>query len=166
MASAYTPGLKIVSKTLVEKDRKLPLKGEVKVKKGDKVTAETVVAATDLPGNVYPLNLAGQLGCEANEIPVYLKVKEGSLIKKGDVLAETNGFFGFFKTTIESPITGSVESLSTATGQAILREPPIPVEVHAYVDGVRVETSEYAGALLTVPDLEPGEHEIRIEYKP
>lgn len=136
MASAYTPGLKIVSKTLVEKDRKLPLKGEVKVKKGDKVTAETVVAATDLPGNVYPLNLAGQLGCEANEIPVYLKVKEGSQIKKGDVLAETNGFFGFFKTTIESPITGSVESLSTATGQAILREPPIPVEVHAYVDGI------------------------------
>ena len=45
MASAYTPGLKIVSKTLVEKDRKLPLKGEIKVKKGDKVTAETVVAA-------------------------------------------------------------------------------------------------------------------------
>ena len=136
MASAYTPGLKIVSKTLVEKDRKLPLKGEVKVKKGDKVTAETVVAATDLPGNVYPLNLAGQLGCEANEINAYLKVKEGDQIKKGDILAETGGIFGFFKTTIESPITGSVESLSSATGQAILREPPIPVEVYAYVDGV------------------------------
>ena len=82
------------------------------------------------------MNLAGQLGCEANEISVYLKVKEGDNIKKGDVLAETGGFFGFFKTTIEAPITGSVESLSTATGQAILREPPIPVEVHAYIDGV------------------------------
>ncbi len=136
MASAYTPGLKIVSKTLVEKDRKLPLKGEIKVKKGDKVTAETVVAATNLPGNVYPLNLAGQLGCEANEIGIYLKVKEGDQIKKGDVLAETGGFFGFFKTVIESPITGSVESISTQTGKSILREPPIPVEVHAYVDGV------------------------------
>lgn len=136
MASAYTPGLKIVSKTLVEKDRKLPLKGEVKVNKGDKVTAETIVAATDLPGNVYPMNLANLLGCEPNEITIYLKVKEGDQIKKGDTLAETNGLFGFFKTVIESPITGSVESLSTATGQAILREPPIPVQVHAYVDGV------------------------------
>ena len=136
MASAYTPGLKIVSKTLVEKDRKLPLKGEIKVKKGDKVTAETVVAATNLPGNVYPLNLAGQLGCEANEIGLYLKVKEGDQIKKGDTLAETGGFFGFFKTVIESPITGSVESISSQTGKSILREPPIPVEVHAYVDGV------------------------------
>lgn len=136
MASAYTPGLKIVSKSLVEKDRKLPLKGKVRVKKGEKVTAETVVASTDLPGNVYPMNLAGQLGCEANEINNYLKVKEGDKIKKGDIIAETNGFFGFFKTQIEAPITGSVESLSSATGQAILREPPIPVEVHAYVDGV------------------------------
>ena len=82
MASAYTPGLKIVSKTLVEKDRKLPLKGEVKVKKGDKVTAETVVAATNLPGNVYPLNIANLLGCEPNEISVYLKKKKVTLFRR------------------------------------------------------------------------------------
>jgi hypothetical protein len=49
MASAYTPGLKIVARTLVEKDRKLPLRGRDHVKKGDKVTDETVVASTDLP---------------------------------------------------------------------------------------------------------------------
>ena len=36
----------------------------------------------------------------------------------------------------------------------------------AYVDDVRVATSEYAGALLTIPDLEAGEHTIRIEYTP
>ena len=36
----------------------------------------------------------------------------------------------------------------------------------AYVDGVRVETSEYAGALLTIADIETGEHEIRLEYNP
>lgn len=190
MASAYTPGLKIVSKTLVEKDRKLPLKGEVKVKKGDKVTAETVVAATNLPGNVYPLNIANLLGCEPNEISVYLKKKEGDTIQKGDVIAETPGFFGFFKTTIEAPITGSIESLSTATGQAILREPPIPVEVYAYVDGeidgvypeegVRVNSvatyiqgifgigGEVVGELVMVspsPDTVLDEADIKIEHK-
>jgi len=136
MASAYTPGLKIVAKTLVEKERKLPLKGQVLVKKGDKVTAETVVASTDLPGNVYPLNVANLLGCEAREITDFLVKKEGDVIEKDDVLAETQGFFGFFKTYVRSPIKGTIESLSTVTGQAILREPPIPVEVHAYVDGI------------------------------
>lgn len=136
MASAYTPGLKIVARTLVEKDRKLPLKGRVHVKKGDKVTAETVVASTDLPGNVFPLNVANLLGCEPREITDFLVKKEGDTVEKDEPIAETQGFFGFFKTFVRSPIKGTIESLSSVTGQAILREPPIPVEVHAYVDGV------------------------------
>lgn len=136
MASAYTPGLKVVARTLVEKDRRLPLKGRVHVKKGDKVTAETVVASTDLPGNVYPLNVANLLGCEAREITDFLIRKEGDFVEKDDPIAQTQGFFGYFKTFVRSPIRGTIESLSTITGQAILREPPIPVEVHAYVDGI------------------------------
>ncbi|NLF97649.1 MAG: hypothetical protein GX569_13005 [Candidatus Riflebacteria bacterium] len=136
MASAYTPGLKIVARTLVEKDRRLPLKGDVHVKKGDRVTAETVVASTNLPGNVYPVNIANLLGCEAREITDFLIKKEGDHLEKDEVMAETQGFFGFFKTLVRSPIKGTVESLSTVTGQAILREPPIPVEVYAYVDGI------------------------------
>lgn len=136
MASAYTPGLKIVARTLVEKDRRLPLKGDVHVKKGDRVTAETVVASTNLPGNVYPVNIANMLGCEAREISDFLVKKEGDFLEKDDVIAETQGFFGYFKTLVRSPIKGTVESLSSVTGQAILREPPIPVEVHAYVDGI------------------------------
>ncbi len=136
MASAYTPGLKIVARTLVEKDRKLPLKGKVHVAKGDKVTAETVVASTDLPGNVFPLNVANLLGCEPREITDFLIKKEGDFVEKDEAIAETQGFFGFFKSFVRSPIRGTIESMSTVTGQAILREPPIPVEVHAYVDGV------------------------------
>ncbi len=135
-AAAYTPGLKIVAKTLVEKDRRLPMKGVVHVKKGDRVTAETVVASTDLPGNVYPVNLANILGCEPKEIKLFLKKAEGDKLNKDEIIAETPGFFGFFKTQVKSPISGTVESLSDVTGQAILREPPIPVEVHAYVDGI------------------------------
>jgi hypothetical protein len=135
MASAYTPGLKIVSKTLVEKDRKLPLLGEVRVKKGDKVKAESVVASTNLPGNVFMVNIANLLSIEPHEIKDFLKKKEGDRVEKDDIIAETSGFFGFFKSCVRSPIKGSIENLSTATGQAVLREPPIPVEVHAYVDG-------------------------------
>lgn len=136
MASAYTPGLKVVARTLVEKDRRLPLKGRVHVKKGDKVTAETVVASTDLPGNVFPLNIANLLGCEPREITDFLIKKEGDSVEKDEPIAQTQGFFGFFKTFVRSTIKGTIESLSTITGQAILREPPIPVEVHAYVDGI------------------------------
>ncbi|GAB4283513.1 MAG: hypothetical protein Kow0029_29710 [Candidatus Rifleibacteriota bacterium] len=145
MASAYTPGLKIVAKTLVEKDRRLPMKGKVHVKKGDKVTAETVVASTDLPGNVFPVNLANMLGCEPKEIKLFLKKAEGDNVEKDEIIAETPGLFGFFKTQIKSPIKGTIESLSDVTGQAILREPPIPVQVCAYIDGVVDDIYENEG---------------------
>ncbi len=135
MASAYTPGLKIVGKTRFEKDRKLPMKGNVHVKKGDRITAEMVVASTHLPGNVTPMNVANILGCEPKEISDFMVKKQGDQLKKGEVIAETPGLWGFFKTQVQAAITGTLENVSTVTGQVILREPPIPVEVHGYVDG-------------------------------
>ena len=46
MAHAYTPGLKVTEKILVKKHRILPLKGDVIVKVGDKVSPKDVVART------------------------------------------------------------------------------------------------------------------------
>jgi len=135
MASVYTPGLKIVAKTLFHKDRKLPMKGKVHAGKDDAVKSETVVASTQLPGNVTPVNVANLLNIEPKEIPDFMKKKVGDTIMKGDMIAESPGLFGFFKTKIFAPISGTIESISAITGQLICREPPLPVEVHGYVDG-------------------------------
>ena len=62
MAHAYTPGLRVTERTHIVKTRRLPLKGQVVAKKGDEVKAETVVARTELPGNVQPVKAASILG--------------------------------------------------------------------------------------------------------
>lgn len=148
MASVYTPGLKVVAKTLFEKERKLPMRGNVKVKVGEKVTAETVVAETHLPGNPVPFNLANIMGIEPKEISDFLLKKEGDEVQKGDVIAETAGFFGWFKTQIKAPVGGNIENISTATGNLLFREPPIPVQVLAYVDGEVAEVYPEEGILV------------------
>ena len=51
MAHAYTPGLKVLHETKIDKERRLPLKGTVTVEKGKFVTPDDIVAKTDLPGN-------------------------------------------------------------------------------------------------------------------
>ncbi len=58
MGHAYTPGLKVTAKILLTKNRILPLKGEVVVNKGDRVKPDDVIARTDLPGTVEPINVA------------------------------------------------------------------------------------------------------------
>jgi hypothetical protein len=142
MAHAYTPGLRVTRQAEIVKERTLPLKGEVKVKKGDRVNADMVVASTELPGPVQIINIMGLLGCEASEVPDYMLKKEGERIKKDEVIAEAKAllpFLKFMSAKVQSPIDGSVEKISEVTGQVILREPPQPVAVKAYVDGEIIE---------------------------
>ena len=139
MAHSYTPGLTVTEQTTVRRRRILPLPGTVLVKVGDVVRADTAVARAELPGKVVPLNLANQLGIAPDEINDYLIKKEKDSVQKDDVLAENKPFIKWFKTEIRSPITGKVESVSTITGQILLREPPRILELRGYIDGSIVE---------------------------
>jgi len=137
------PGLRVTPHAIVRKVRRLPLAGTVLVRSGDRVTADQIVARTELPGKVYPQNVTGQLSILPDEVPGAMRKQAGQPVKKDELLAETRSLFGLFRSELRSPIDGVVESISRVTGQVILRESPIPVEIDAYVAGVVVE--ELAG---------------------
>lgn len=145
MAHSYTPGLTVTERTTVRRRRMLPLPGTVLVQVGDAVRADTAVARAELPGKVVPLNLANQLGIAPDEINDYLVKKEKDSVQKDDVLAENKPFIKWFKTEIRSPITGKVESVSTITGQILLREPPRVLELRGYIDGTVAEVHPEQG---------------------
>ena len=149
MAHSYTPGLKVLKKTVFKKERILPLKGDVLVKAGDSLKPDTIVASTNLPGNVQMLKVSNILNIDPKDVVEALKVKEGQSIKKGDLIAETSGIFGMFKSSVESPVDGTIESISQSTGRVVVREAPIPVEVDAYVKGVVDEVVENEGIVLS-----------------
>jgi biotin carboxyl carrier protein len=148
MAHSYTPGLRVTNKTIIKKDRILPLKGDVIKKVGDEVTRDEIVARTDLPGNVRTINIVNLLGIQPNEINDFMKFKVGDSFKKGDVIAESKSFIKWFNTTIQAPISGTIESISAVTGQVLLREPPIPVEVKGYLNGKVIEVVPKEGVIV------------------
>jgi len=148
VAHAYTPGLRITDKTLVRKERRLPLKGEVLTAPGNRVQADTVVARTDLPGGIQTVNIAGILGIPPEDVRRYMVKQEGDGVEEGEVIARSRGFFGLFTAIAKSPVTGHIESVSDVTGQVIIREPSSPVEVDAYVDGEVVEVFENEGCVV------------------
>ena len=135
MAHSYTPGLKVLKNTEILKERRLPLKGNVASKVGDIVSPDDIVANTDLPGNVQMINVANLLNVDASDIKNYMIKNTGESIQKDDLMAETKGLFGYFKSGVLSPVDGTIESISDVTGQVVLREAPIPVEVDAYIEG-------------------------------
>ena len=148
MAHSYTPGLKVLKKTIFKKERILPLKGDVLVKEGDVLNPDTIVASTNLPGNVQMLKVSNILNIDPKDVVEALKVKEGQAVKKGDLIAETAGVFGMFKSSVESPVDGTIESVSQSTGRIVVREAPLPVEVDAYVSGKVDEVIENEGIVL------------------
>ena len=145
MAHAYTPGLKVLESTSVKKERRLPLKGEVLVDKGADVVPEKIVARTHLPGNVQMVNVANLLNVDAQDVPDFMLIDLGKNILKGDLLAETKGLFGLFKSEVKSPVDGILESVSKVTGQVVIREAPIPVEIDAYMNGNVSEVMDKEG---------------------
>jgi hypothetical protein len=148
MAHSYTPGLTVTNYTVVHRRRILPLPGTVLVKVGDRVQSNQPVARAELPGKVYPLNLANQLGVAPDEIKDYLIKKEGDAVQKDEILAENKPLIKWFKTEIRSPVTGQMESVSTVTGQILLREPPRLLELLGYVDGTVVEVHAHQGVTI------------------
>jgi len=148
MAHAYTPGLRVTRHTTLQRDRRLPMKGKVLVAQGDTVRRDQVVARTELPGNVTTVNIVNRLGITAEELPSFMLVGEGDQVTKGQPIAETRPFIKWFKSTVEADIDGTVESISPVTGQVMLREAPLPVEVPAYVDGSVVDVIEDEGVVV------------------
>ncbi len=135
MGAAYTPGLTVSAHAVISKTRRLPLKGDVLVGEGDAVTSDTVVARALLPGLMQTVRVASALGVEASDVAATLRVAIGDSVKKGQLIAETKGFLGLFRSECKASATGTVELISPVSGNVGIREAPTPVEISAYLPG-------------------------------
>ena len=90
MAHSYTPGLTVTDRTVVHRRRMLPLPGKVLVNVGDRVRSDQMVAQAELPGKVFPVNLANQLSVAPSEIKDYLVKRKAMLLRRTRFLRRTN----------------------------------------------------------------------------
>ena len=151
MAQAYTPGLKVKKFTIVSKTRRLPLPGEVLVREGENVAHDQIVARTQIPGEIHMMNIANLLGVEPEDTNAYMQKKVNESVQIGEVIANRTSFFGLLKSIVRAPITGTVEMVSTVTGQVALREQNVPVELNAYIPGKIVQVIPGEGVTIRTP---------------
>jgi hypothetical protein len=145
MGHAYTPGLTVTERTVVHKRRLLPIPGTVRAAGGERVRPDSVVAHTELPGKVHSVNVANLLGVAPDEVHEFLVKKEGDAVERDEVFAVNKPFIKWFKTEVRAPVRGTIDSVSTVTGQVLFREPPRRLELLAYVEGVVSEVHPSQG---------------------
>lgn len=153
MAHAYVPGLRVTELTELRRERILPLQGDVLVELGQKVSADEIVARTELPGPVKTINVVNLLGIEASQINEYMLKRVGDSFEQGEIVAESKLLFGlkflsFLQTRVVAEFDGMVDNISPITGQVILRHPPRKVQLTAYIDGMIVDVLPGVGAVV------------------
>jgi len=148
MGSAYTPGLTVSKDVVVQRVRRLPIKGDVLVKIGDVVKHDTAVARALLPGPLQTIKLAEKLGVEAKEVTAFCELKVGDSVAKGQLVGKTKGFWKFKGPEVFSDFDGTVESISEISGSILIRETSIPVEITSYVEGRISQILEGEGAIV------------------
>jgi hypothetical protein len=148
MAAAYVPGLKVADRLQVRKVRRLPIPGEVLVQPGQRVRPDDVVARAQLPGNPQTVNVAHGMSVDPSDVPGVMLKRVGDEVAVGEVIARSRGMFGFGKRELKSPVAGRIELISPVTGQVTLREPPIPIEVTAYLSGRVAEVLPREGVVI------------------
>lgn len=149
MASGYTPGLTVSARTTIAKTRRLSLKGQVLVARGERVQPETVVARAELPGIMQTVKVAERLGIEPADVAPLLSVTVGDPVERGQVIARTKGFWGLFSAEAKATTSGKVELIAPHSGHVGIREAPTPIEVNAYIPGEVTETLPGEGVVVT-----------------
>jgi hypothetical protein len=142
-------GLRSQKDVLLRKTRRIPARGQVLVRVGDLVHAETIVAkGTVFNRDIREVKIYDELDVDPTETEKYLLKSEGDEVKKDEVIAIHRFFFGRHTRVCRSPIDGTIELLSKSSGRALIRGRPIPVEVKAYVPGRVADTIPDEGAVI------------------
>jgi len=148
MPVAYTPGLRVAADTVIRKNRRLPMRGQVLVTAGQTVVAEAAVARAEMPGAAQLIRAAQMLHVEPQELPRHLVKRAGEEVQAGEAIARTRSLWGLLKNEVRSPISGIIEEISSTSGHIRVRERPRTVEVRAHVAGRVLEVIAGEGAVI------------------
>lgn len=149
MPSAYTPGILITHGTLVQRERRLPVKGEVLVSEGQPVQPDTIIARAFLPGELVPVRVAELLGVPPLEAAAKLLARPGQQVQEGERLAEARFLWGLIRSEVRAPVAGAIEYWSDVTGHLGIRLPAQPVTVSAFIGGRIEQTLAGEGAVVS-----------------
>lgn len=108
---------------VIQKKRRLAYPGDVYVKKGDKVAADTVIARTEMDTSApMRVKISSQLGVKNEQIGDVLTVDVGDSVKEGDEIATYKEGLLNRRKSINSPYTGVIEYISQTRGEVMIRE--------------------------------------------
>ncbi len=135
----------------LQRNRLLPLPGEVAVQENQRVEAGSVIARAVVAKQHRLIDVARQLGVSPRHVDAFLVKHEGDTVKKDEPLASRRELF--LPREVLSPVDGMVLAVGEGKALLALLEPPLEVRAGMPATVVKVlpdygATIETTGALL------------------
>lgn len=127
----------------IRRERFLPQNGNVLVRKGQRVSADEILAVCENPPRYVWLDYARGLGLPAKKADELLQVKAGQNVDEKDILA---GPFGWAKRVVRSPQKGQV--VLAGEGQLLLKVETPGMELKAGFEATVVDLIAGRGVIL------------------
>ena len=98
--------------------RRLPSSADVKVRAGERISGDHVIAKTDPRHLAVRISIADQLGVSPNDVSKHMLRPVGSTFGAGEAMAKMRK--GLRNTVVASPMTGLLLSIDSDTGVGLL----------------------------------------------
>ncbi|MCL4259012.1 MAG: hypothetical protein KJZ52_00170 [Anaerolineales bacterium] len=125
------PAYHVLPLAAIVRERTLPIAGRVLAHLNQRVNAADVVAEASFSREHTLINVARMLNISAREADRFIKVKQGSEVAQGALLADAGGLFA---RTVRAPRAGRV--IAVGGGQILMEAGSARVELRAGLPGV------------------------------
>jgi hypothetical protein len=139
----YAPVTHILPLATIIRARKLPADGRIIARVGQKVSATDIVADVVVGRKYRIVDIAQMLKVSPKKVGAFLKVKKGQTVAKGEILAESTGFFA---QEAVSPAEGKV--VASGGGKIVLETGGSLFELVAGLPGVVSEVTGERGVVI------------------
>ncbi|GAB4504636.1 MAG: hypothetical protein Fur0043_16300 [Anaerolineales bacterium] len=141
--SILAPVYHVLPLTAIERERVLPIDGNVLVKMNQKVNATDVIAEASWSREHKLVDVARALGISPAQADRLLRVKVGDEVSQGSELAVGSGFM---PRSVQAPCDGQV--VVTGGGQILIAAGDASLELRAGLNGTVVQVIPNRGAVI------------------
>ena len=139
----FAPVTHILPLTTIERERTLPVAGDVIAKLNQKVNPTDVIAEATWAREHVLIDVARTLSISSNAADRLLRVKEGDKVSEGSEIAISKGIIS---RTIRAPRGGHV--VAAGGGQVLMETGETTIELKAGLPGIVVKIIPYRGAVI------------------
>jgi len=137
------PILQITEGTNIRRERKLPIRGKVVVRQGQKVESRDVIAEAVLAPEHTLLDISRSLNVSAEKADEFIQREAGDMVSKGDLIA---GPAGITQRVVRAPSNGRI--VLAGDGLVLLQVKSTPFEIKAGMPGTVTNLIPEQGAVI------------------